>query len=1117
MSSKIISFLKQNSKFKNLLNELQNQKKVNIFRPAAGGLHHLLSNISRAINKNIIFITDSNIEDIATNLNYYSKIYKTNKIISSLSSLYNSPYRVKSPPFFNQTERLRTFYNIRTSEQNFIVTDILSFFFPLPQKKDIHRYILELNKSQKIAREEVEAKIKQFDYKYVDIVNYSGEYSVRGHIIDIFPFNCSLPVRIDFEGDEIFSINYFKPSSQLTVKQVDKIKILSTCEFLFPEEKKKIKPLAAKRWDKFHLRNKFKELNAHWKQGLYYPGEENFRILIQNNTLFDYFNDYMIILDSINPQEQINKIRERWSTHEQKEYSSGLYIEYNHFLREEIINKIFQQQIKFFKVSPENKNNTYYFSYQPLSLKKDDPLTYIKKNKKEQLVLFIKDKNKEKSIFEKIDPKIANRIYFSPYYIERGFRYKNLYINFIPTKIIFPEATRASTRDKIKPFLSKFQDLKPGDTVVHSRYGIARFNGITKEKINGVSNDFIVLEYAGGDKVFVDIRSLDLIYRYSGVENYTPPLDRLGSKNWIRTKEKVKKGIFKIAKDLLSLYAKRKTNKGIKFTPEPQIEKEFLELFEYEPTKDQEIAWKEISEDMKKDKPMDRLLCGDVGFGKTEVAMRAAFRAILNNKQVAVLCPTTILADQHYRTFKQRFKYFPAHIALYSRMVSYSKKKKTREQLKKGKIDILIGTHSILYKKVNFKNLGLLIVDEEQRFGVKHKNRIVKLKEKIDVLTMTATPIPRTLNMALSSVKDLSIIETPPPGRISIATYVEKFNSEIIKQAIENELNRNGQIYIVYNNIQGIKSFKSFINKLAPEARTAYLHSRMKNSLIEDTMMDFINKKLDILVSTTIIENGIDIENVNTLIVVNAENFGLSQLYQLRGRVGRGKRKAYAYFLIPGEKLLTGKAKKRLKALYEFQELGSGFRLAAMDLEIRGAGNLLGKEQHGHIKSVGFEYYLWLLNRAIKNLKGEEEEEISTEINLPFAYSIPENYIPQSSQRLNIYKRLSSIKSLEKLNKIKDEIKDRFGNFPFEIHNLIFIVRVRILSLNLKIEKISYNKSNLKIRFSPLTKVTDQTLKKITKKYNGEIEDQWEIKLNLKKDKNLKQNILNILNRIIKR
>ena len=586
-----------------------------------------------------------------------------------------------------------------------------------------------------------------------------------------------------------------------------------------------------------------------------------------------------------------------------------------------------------------------------------------------------------------------------------------------------------------KTFLSDFRDLKVGDLVVHVDNGIGVFVGLKKISVGLDTQEFMELRYAGEDKLFVPVERLDLVQKYTGASR--PALDRLGGTTWEKAKTRVKKAMRDMAEELLKLYASRKAVPGHAFSADSHWQQEFEDAFEWELTIDQKNSVDDIKRDMETPTPMDRLLCGDVGYGKTEVAMRAAFKAVMDGKQVALLAPTTVLAFQHEKTLKTRFAAFPVRIDMVSRFRSKAEQKATLDDLEAGKVEIIVGTHRLLSKDVKFRDLGLLIVDEEQRFGVAHKEKIKQIKKSVDVLTMTATPIPRTLNMSLAGIRDMSIIETPPKDRLSIQTNVVKFDQEVMRRAIGNEIERGGQVYFVHNRVESIYSMADLLHRLVPGARIGVGHGQMGEDELEKVMVDFMAHKYDVLLATTIIENGLDIPNANTMIINRADRYGLSQLYQLRGRVGRSDRRAYAYLLIPPEDNLSPVAKKRLAAIREFSDLGSGFRVAALDLEIRGAGNLLGGEQSGQIEAVGFDMYMKLLEQTIKELKGEEiEDEIRANVNLRVDLRIDETFIPDMNQRLTVYRRMAGVRSEAELQKVIEEVRDRYGPPPASIENL---------------------------------------------------------------------------------
>ena len=616
-------------------------------------------------------------------------------------------------------------------------------------------------------------------------------------------------------------------------------------------------------------------------------------------------------------------------------------------------------------------------------------------------------------------------------------------------------------------FLSDFRDLKPGDYVVHVDHGIGKFRGLKRIGVGESQSEFVELVYREEAKLYVPVDRLDLIQKFTGASGEAAPsLERLGGTSWEKTKGRVRKSMRVLAEDLLKLYARREMAEGYAFSPDDPLVKEFDQAFEFEETPDQAAAIVDVKRDMQSPRPMDRLVCGDVGYGKTEVAMRAAFKAISDSKQVAVLAPTTVLSFQHFNTFRRRFQGFPVRVEMISRFRSKQEIAEVLQNTGLGMVDILIGTHRLLSKDVTFRDLGLVVIDEEQRFGVAQKERLKQLKTKVDVLALSATPIPRTLNMSLIGLRDLSIIETPPKDRLSIQTVVVKFSRNIIRSAIDLELKRQGQVLFLHNTIETIYSIATLVQEIIPEARVGVAHGQMREHQLEEAMLDFVNYKYDVLVCTTIIENGLDIPRANTLIVNQADRFGLAQLYQLRGRVGRSNRRAYAYLLVPSEEILTTDARKRLSAIKEFSDLGAGFRIAALDLEIRGAGNLLGGEQHGHINAIGFDLYMKLLDQTIRELKGEPIlEDVQTTIDLGFDIQIPEHYIPDSNLRLWLYKKVSAIRDERRLVSLREEITDRFGKYPRSVSNLLEYAALRGKCQDLRIVSLDRRSSRILIRF----------------------------------------------------
>ena len=639
-------------------------------------------------------------------------------------------------------------------------------------------------------------------------------------------------------------------------------------------------------------------------------------------------------------------------------------------------------------------------------------------------------------------------------------------------------ARPAKSKAKTASFISDFRELKPLDYVVHVDHGIGQFLGVKQIVSEGLTREFMILNYYGDAKLYVPLERLDLIQKHSsGGSGARPQLDKLGGTTWIKTKARVRKSMRDMAEELLKLYAERRISPGFAFSPHGHWHEEFEEAFEFAETPDQLTAIQDVYKDMESELPMDRLLCGDVGFGKTEVAMRAAFKAAFDGKQVAMLAPTTVLVYQHYLRLKQRFTAFPMQVEMLSRFRNSKEQAEIATRLAAGKVDILVGTHRLLSKDVQFRDLGLLIVDEEQQFGVAHKERLKQLKKRVDTLTMTATPIPRTLHMSLVGIRDMSVIETPPRDRLAIQTVVVGFSKSVIQSALEQELSRQGQVYFVHNRVESIYSVASMIQRICPQARVLVAHGQMGEKELESTMLRFVRHEADVLVSTTIIENGLDIPLVNTLIVNRADRFGLAQLYQLRGRVGRSNRLAYAYLLTPPDKALSGVARQRLAALKEFSDLGSGFKIAALDLELRGAGNLLGGEQHGHIDAIGFDLYCQMLERTIEEMRsGAETPEVQTQINLRVTVKIPEIYIPDETQRLSTYKRISSLKLDSEIEDLRGELEDRYGVLPTEVESLMDYVRLRLLAERILVKSIDRERDGIAIKFHEKTSVQPQKL-----------------------------------------
>lgn len=710
----------------------------------------------------------------------------------------------------------------------------------------------------------------------------------------------------------------------------------------------------------------------------------------------------------------------------------------------------------------------------------------------ERLVKTLRDRDVESVYKDDVDSIELGQVVVTFGNLVKGFEYPDLKICVISDKEVFGEAKKSlpkkSSKKKGVGKITSFAELKPGDYVVHANHGIGVFKGIKQIEIAGNTRDYLDIVYDKGDKLYVPVDQLDLVQKYIGSEGKSPKINKLGGNEWQKAKAKVRKSINEIAEDLVKLYAARAALKGYKYSKDTEWQRQFEDEFPYEETPDQLSSLEEIKHDMESDKPMDRLLCGDVGYGKTEVAIRAAFKAVMDGKQVAFLVPTTILAEQHYKNLVKRFSDFPVKIDMISRFRTAKQQKATLQALKEGNVDILIGTHRLVSKDIVFKDLGLLIVDEEQRFGVAQKEKIKSIKKNVDVLTLSATPIPRTLHMSLTGVRDISVIETPPEERFPIQTYVVEQNDQLIRDAILREVARDGQVYFVYNRVESIQGMAKYISELVPECKVGIIHGQMTEKELESEMIKFMQREYDVLVCTTIIETGIDIQNVNTMIVNNADKMGLSQLYQLRGRVGRSNKIAYAYFMYTKDKVLTEVAEKRLKALKDFTELGSGFKIAMRDLEIRGAGNMMGSSQHGHMAAIGYDLYCRMLEDTVKLIKGEiEQEPIETTVDIKVDAYIPSSYIEDEIQKIEVYKKIAAIENMDDYKDIKDELEDRYSSIPEAVYNLMDIAYVKSLAKVLLIEEIKETPKEVRFKFPKGYKKVNDIYHILMKKYKENV------------------------------
>lgn len=952
----------------------------------------------------------------------------------------------------------------------------------------------------------------EIGYIRSDMVSAPGEFSVRGGILDIYPLTEEDPLRIELFDTEIDSIRTFSIEDQRSIAKLSQVTIGPATEILYNEAElenllynletglaKSLKKIKDEKTKTLLAQNVGRELeqlkNGQKPEQLY----KYLSILYKKPiSLLDYLpKNGLIFIDEISRVQEMNDTLEKeeadWYTNllEEGEIIHGINLSQN------ISNLLHQSnhQIAYMSLflrhvpntNPQNIINVSCKQMQSFHGQMNVLKTEIDRWKKNQFSVVIVGNTEERIrkmeqvlsdyeinaiVLNDNQSLVKGNVQLMQGSLQSGFELPILKLAVITEEELFKTKIKKSSsrRQKLSNAerIKSYSELKVGDYVVHVNHGIGKYLGIETLQINGVHKDYLHLRYQGSDKLYVPVEQIDLVQKYVGSESKEPKIYKLGGNDWKRVKKKVESSVQDIADDLIKLYAEREASVGYGFSPDGEMQREFEATFAYQETEDQLRSIHEIKKDMERERPMDRLLCGDVGYGKTEVAIRAAFKAIADGKQVAFLVPTTILAQQHFETLRERFQDYPIEIGLLSRFKTRKQQTETIKGLKAGTIDIVVGTHRILSKDITYRDLGLLIIDEEQRFGVTHKEKIKQLKTNVDVLTLTATPIPRTLHMSMLGVRDLSVIETPPENRFPIQTYVMEYNGGLVREAIERELARNGQIYFLYNRVEDIERKAEEISMLVPDARVTYAHGKMTENELESVMLGFLEGEYDVLVSTTIIETGVDIPNVNTLIVQDADRMGLSQLYQLRGRVGRSNRVAYAYFTYRKDKVLTEVAEKRLQAIKEFTELGSGFKIAMRDLTIRGAGNLLGAQQHGFIDSVGFDLYSQMLKDAIEERKGtfDEERRQAIELDLEIDAYIPDFYINDGQQKIEMYKRFRGVTSLEELEELREEMIDRFGDYPQEVNYLFQVTEMKVYGKMAGVELIKQAKEEVLILLS---------------------------------------------------
>ena len=1081
----LIKTLEENKKFQELTKQISKTGPIAISGLIDVEKLHVLAGIFNETKRPMVLVT-------------YNEI-QARKLYQDLKKLIKQTYffpkkEITSYDYVAQSKEIeykridvlnKMYLAKKQKEPIIIVTTIEAVMQKMVAKDTLYQNVIDFEVGKTYLLDEIKEKLVGLGYERSDLIENKGQFSIRGGIVDV-GLSEKIGVRIEFWGDEVDSIRFFQISSQRSTEMLKEITIFPAHELIVQDLSEAVKNIQEKYPEEIEDIELIKNGDYISKINKY------FNEFYENQASFlDYMSDeYLLLLDE---KSKINQ-RESNIIEDNNKLIASL-VEKEKFVPEAIENiskfeyNFEEKQIIYLEQNDSIKNiQKYYFETREinfynlqLDLLLADIVTY-QKNKKKVVLLAgneISAKKlcnilKENQINYKHEQEAENikpgEIIVTIGGFSSGFENYDLNLIVISLQNNFEEPVKrkkklSSTFKDSEKIV--FADLKPGDIVVHQTHGIGQFIGVNTITADGVTKDYIKIKYRNDDILYVPTNSLDSVRKYiGGGDNSSPRLNKLGGKEWSATTSKVKKNLEAVAKDLIELYAKRQKIKGFSFSPDTPWQKQFEDSFPYTETDDQLRCIQDVKKDMEKPQPMDRLLCGDVGYGKTEVAIRAAFKAVMDQKQVAYLVPTTILANQQYEEFKTRMQEFAINVELLNRFKTKKEQDEIIKKLKLGEVDVVVGTHRLLSEDVNFKDLGLLIIDEEHRFGVKDKEKIKKLRTNIDVLTMTATPIPRTLHMSIVGVRDMSVIYEPPHNRKPVQTYVLEYDQEVITEAITKEIERGGQVFYLFNQVEGIEKKANEISMLVPEAKVGFAHGKMSGRELEEIMESFINHEINVLVCTTILESGIDIPNANTIIVENADRLGLAQLYQIRGRVGRSDKQAYAYITYKRDKLLSEVADKRLKAIKEFTEFGSGFKIAMRDLEIRGAGSMLGEMQHGHIEQVGYDTYCKLLDEVIKEMQGiEVVEEQDVQIDLAVSSYIPDNFIENSSQKIEIYQNIALCRTEEELQNVIDEVIDRYGRLPKELENLIDIARIKQLARKANILKIAQKENGIVFYF----------------------------------------------------
>ena len=1032
-------------------------------------LRLLLIQKTHEISKKKILVITSTEQNA---LKYQNDLKKAYGVEAELLPFQNiSMYESVTANVYDYAEQLR----ILLAKPDIVITPVKTLLEKFPDENFISENSIKIKIGDEINLKEFAQKLVNLGYKRATMVSDIAEFSVRGDIIDIFSLDRA-PLRIELWGDEVVDLRYFNNETQKSVEKIKEAKILPVYKFILPDREALDRtPVIAK--------NLPEEIKEQIIEEGYFEGIEVYQSYFNPElvSVLDYFKDYIIITDE---SPEIYAKYEFFDENYEKQLQENLKLALNYELKdrnhipyEDFVNKM----AGFIKIGLNNfldgeMDELVEFNTQPVksfAANLDEIAKFITDNQRYRIIIATDYPERVREILS--EREVFADIEYSESIASHGGILEDFETVILTDRELFNKRSKEVTSTKRsyykeKPeFIESINDIKEGEYVVHSIHGVGIYRGLTQQELDGQLKDYLTIEYASKDKLHIPAEQINLLCRYRGSGSIKPKLSRMGGKDWENTKARVKKEVEQVAYDLLRLYARRKMQKGIQFLPDTTWQVEMEEAFEYTETPDQMKAILDVKADMESENPMDRLICGDVGFGKTEVAMRAIFKAVTSGKQVAVVVPTTILALQHFQTMSERFKPFGVQVELLSRFRTNKEQKETVKNLATGKCDVVVGTHRLLQEGIVFKDLGLLVIDEEHRFGVRHKEKLKQLRENIDIITMSATPIPRTLYMSLSGIKDMSVINTPPKNRLPIKTFVGVWNENMVKNAIVHELDREGQVFYLYNRVETIEEFKMQLQQLVPNARIAIGHGQMDEKALEQVIVDFANHEYDVLLATTIIENGIDIPNANTMIIHDADRFGLAQLYQLRGRVGRSQRQAYCYCFYKRQKEMTKDAVQRLKAIKEFTTLGSGYQIALRDVEIRGVGNILGTKQHGHMINVGFDTYCQLLEETVHEIQGEHvEKDVQTIVDINVTAFIPDDWVGSAEQKMIEYKRLADVKNDVELDYITEEWKDRFAKPPESVENLIKLIRIRLAASDVKIAAIRETSDNIRI-YTPYT------------------------------------------------